>query len=67
MRSEELHAMSELIKRVTMAVFVDSSAWSRYGIEWVLYDLARRVRVVLSEDADRTEFDQLGVGCGVWG
>jgi hypothetical protein len=59
-RSDELHDMSELIKRVTVAVFADSSAWSRYGIEWVLYDLERRVRVVLSEDVDRTELDLIG-------
>lgn len=60
LRIGELHGLDELANRVALTAFADSSALSRYGTEWGLYDLERRVRVVISEDTDRTELDQLG-------
>ena len=60
LRIDDLHGLDEIANRVALTVFADSSALSRYGKEWILYDLERRVRVVLSEDVDRTELDQIG-------
>lgn len=62
LRIDELHGLDALANRIAVAVFADSSALSRYGKEWVLYDLERSIRVELSEDLDRTELDQLGSG-----
>lgn len=60
LRIGELHGLDELANRVALTVFADSSALSRYGSEWGLYDLERRVRVVISENVDRTELDLIG-------